>query len=70
MHSPLRLKKLNPLPRQVALKTGAYPLVFIVLSGGQPMTPSGQDTNHSQVSLQQMLVLIYTAESPGASRVK
>ena len=69
MHSPLRLKKLNPLPRQVALKTGAYPLVFVVLSGGQPTTPSGQDTNHS-VSLQQMLVLIYTAESPGASRVK
>ena len=34
------------------------------------MTPPGQDTNPSQVSSQQKLVLAYTAESTGASRVK
>ena len=34
------------------------------------MTPPGQDTNPSQVSPQQKLVLICTAESTGVSRVK
>ena len=34
------------------------------------MTPPGQDTNPSQVSPHQKLVLIYTAESIGAIRVK
>ena len=34
------------------------------------MTPPGQDTNTSQVNPQEKLVLIYTAESTGASRVK
>ena len=34
------------------------------------MTPPGQDTNPSQVSPQQKLVLVYTAELTGASQVK
>ena len=34
------------------------------------MTPPGQDTNPSQVSPQQKLVRIYTAESTGTSTVK
>ena len=34
------------------------------------MTPPGQGTDPSQFSPQQKLVLIYTAESTGASRVK
>ena len=34
------------------------------------MTPPGQDHNPSQVSSQQKLVLIYTAELTGASQAK
>ena len=42
----------------------------LVPSIRESVTPPGEDTNPSQVSPQQKLVLIFTAESTGASRVK
>ena len=39
--------------------------VSVVLSGWESLTPSGWDTNPSQVSSQQMLVLIYLPRKDG-----
>ena len=41
-----------------------------MFSGQVSVTSPGQDTNPSQASSQQKLVLFYTAESTGTSRVK
>ena len=58
------LAKLNPLRRLVARGAGAY-LRFLVLSGWEPLTPPVRDTNPSQVSSQQTLVLIYLPRKDG-----